>query len=65
MNDRRIKFGKVGYYVYYRKRSFFSYSMYIYTYTWYGRERKEKKQFKLTRIAREQKRADNTYSVHT
>ena len=36
-----------------------------YIHTQYGRERKEKKQFKLTRIAREQKRADNTYSVHT
>ena len=32
MNDRRIKFGKVGYDVYYRKRFFFSYSMYMYTY---------------------------------
>ena len=40
MNDRRIKFGKVGYVYYRKKRSFFSYSMYIHSY--YGRERKEK-----------------------
>ena len=42
MNDRRIKFGKVGYYVYYRKRSFFS-SLYvhIYIYSMEGKERKK------------------------
>ena len=42
MNDRRINFGKVGYYVYYRKRSFFSYSMYIYIYiVWKGKKGKK------------------------
>ena len=42
--------------------SFLTLCTYIHI-VWQGK--KGKKQFKLTRIAREQKRADNTYSVHT